>query len=93
MGKSSDAEGMEAGSARAERRAQSGELQEATNEIDASRGELLSDIRDYEGRDAGETLANIASPKGDLQDANREIREKWQRRIGAIAADLPVKEL
>ncbi len=64
-----------------------------SSEIDASRGELLSDIRDYEGRDAGETLAKIASPKGDLQDASREIREKGQRRIGAIAADLPVKEL
>ncbi len=33
-----------------------------SSEIDASRGELLSDIRDYEGRDAGETLARIASP-------------------------------
>ncbi len=28
-----------------------------SSEIDASRGELLSDIRDYEGMDAGETLA------------------------------------
>jgi len=58
-----------------------------SSKIDASRGKLLSNIRDYEGRDAGETLAKIASPKGDLQDASREIRENGQQRIGAIAAD------